>query len=318
MEYRFLGQSELKISPLVFGGNVFGWTADEATSFTLLDAWLDAGFNAVDTADMYSNWVPGHKGGESEAVIGKWLKASGKRDQVIIATKLGKPMGENLKGLSRAYMKKAVEASLKRLQTDYIDLYQSHDDDPDTPLEETMSAFAELIEEGKVRVVGASNYSAERFAQALNVSEKLGIPRYESIQPEYNLFDRQGFESELQPLCVEKQVGVISYFSLAAGFLTGKYRTLKDLQGRERAVRIEQKGYMGPRGMKILATLDEVAQAFNVTPAAVTLAWEIAQPGLTAPIVSATSLSQLTELIMGATLKLDEQSLKLLNEASLY
>ncbi|CAK7012160.1 aldo/keto reductase [Saezia sanguinis] len=316
MQLRALGRSGLKTAPLVFGGNVFGWTADEATSFSLLDAWLDAGFNMVDTADVYSSWVSGHAGGESETVIGKWLKATGKRDRVILATKLGKPMGARLKGLSRAYMKQAVEASLRRLQTDYIDLYQAHEDDASTPLEETLGAFADLIKEGKVRAIGASNYTAERFEAALNVSEKLGLPRYESMQPEYNLYDRQGFEARMQTLCVQKQVGVINYYGLAAGFLSGKYRSEKDLQGRARGVRIIEKGYMGPRGMRILAALDSVAQKLNTTPAAVTLAWELAQPGITAPIVSATSLTQLHELAQAAALKLGQDDMDLLTRAS--
>lgn len=316
MQLRALGRSGLKTAPLVFGGNVFGWTADEATSFSLLDAWLDAGFNMVDTADVYSSWVSGHVGGESETVIGKWLKATGKRDRVILATKLGKPVGARLKGLSRAYMKQAVEASLRRLQTDYIDLYQAHEDDASTPLEETLGAFADLIKEGKVRAIGASNYTAERFEAALNVSEKLGLPRYESLQPEYNLYDRQGFEARMQTLCVQKQVGVINYYGLAAGFLSGKYRSEKDLQGRARGVRIIEKGYMGPRGMRILAALDSVAQKLNTTPAAVTLAWELAQPGITAPIVSATSLTQLHELVQAAALKLGQDDMDLLTRAS--
>ena len=316
MQLRALGRSGLKTSPLVFGGNVFGWTADEATSFSLLDAWLDAGFNMVDTADVYSSWVSGHAGGESEAVIGKWLKATGKRDRVILATKLGKPMGARLKGLSRAYMKQAVEASLRRLQTDYIDLYQAHEDDASTPLEETLGAFADLIKEGKVQAIGASNYTAERFEAALHVSEKLGLPRYESLQPEYNLYDRQGFEARMQTLCVQKQVGVINYYGLAAGFLSGKYRSEKDLQGRARGVRIIEKGYMGPRGMRILAALDSVAQKLNTTPAAVTLAWELAQPGITAPIVSATSLTQLHELAQAAALKLGQDDMDRLTQAS--
>lgn len=318
MKLRSLGHSSLQISPLVFGGNVLGWTADECTSFSLLDAWLDAGFNAIDTADMYSNWAPGHIGGESETVIGKWLKASGKRDKVVIATKLGKPMGDNLKGLSAAYMKQAVEASLRRLQTDYIDLYQSHDDDLSTPLEETMNAFAQLIKEGKVRVIGASNYTAQRLAQALDVSEKLGLPRYESIQPEYNLYDRKEFESAMQTLCLQRNVGVIGYFSLAAGFLSGKYRSEKDLQGRARAIRINAKGYMGERGMKILAALDDVAQKTGASLATVALAWEMAQPAITAPIVSATSLEQLAQLIPSVTLKLDTEMMMQLNQASQY
>lgn len=318
VKLRSLGRSGLKISPLVLGGNVFGWTADEAMSFAVLDAWVDAGLNTIDTADMYTISVPGNQGGESETIIGKWLKLTGKREKVVIATKLGKSMGEGMQGLSPVYMRKALEASLRRLQTDYIDLYQSHEDDLNTPMNETMEMFAKFIEEGKVRVIGASNFSAERFKQSLDVCEKMNLPRYECIQPNFNLCDRSEFESEFQSLCVEKEVGVINYFALAAGFLTGKYRKVEDLQGRARGSRITQNNYLNARGLRILAALDVIAQEYHSTPAAVTLAWEMVQPGITAPIVSATSLSQLNELIQAVDLKLSSEAIKSLTKASNY
>lgn len=318
VKLRSLGRSGLKISPLVLGGNVFGWTADESTSFAVLDAWVNAGLNAIDTADIYTISVPGNQGGESETIIGKWLKSSGKRDKVVIATKLGKSMGEGLQGLSPVYMRKALEASLCRLQTDYIDLYQSHEDDLSTPINETMEMFAKFIEEGKVRVIGASNFSAERFKETLGVCDELGLPRYECIQPNYNLYDRAEFESEFQALCVENEIGVINYFALAAGFLTGKYRRVEDLQGRARASRISQNGYLNDRGLRILAALDEVAKEYHSTPAAVALAWEMAQPGITAPIVSATSLTQLEELVQAVELRLSVDVIGRLTQASRY
>src|SRR4051794_39511142 len=225
MKTRPLGNSGLDVAPLAFGGNVFGWTIDEATSFRLLDAFVEAGFNLVDTADVYSRWAPGNKGGESETILGKWFRSSGKRDRVVLATKVGMEMGPGKKGLSRAYILRAVEDSLRRLQTDYIDLYQSHVDDPETPLQETLATYAELIKEGKVRAIGASNYSADRLAEAVQVSNRFGYPRYESLQPEYNLYDREKFETVLEPLCLERNIGVIPYYSLASGFLTGKYRS---------------------------------------------------------------------------------------------
>jgi aryl-alcohol dehydrogenase-like predicted oxidoreductase len=256
--YRELGRSGLRVSPLCFGGNVFGWTVDEATSFSLLDAWLDAGFNFVDTADMYSTWVPGHVGGESETVIGRWFKASGKRDRVVLATKVGKPMGGDRKGLKPAYIRQAVEDSLRRLQTDRIDLYQSHDDDPDTPLAETMAAFDALIKAGKVRAVGASNHSAARLAAALQASADNGLARYESLQPLFNPIDRAGFEAELQPLCVAQGVGVINFYGLAAGFLTGKYRRAEDAGKSPRGQTVVSR-YLNERGLRVLAALDAVA-----------------------------------------------------------
>lgn len=314
MQYRSLGNSELQVSPLMFGGNVFGWTIDEATSFQLLDAFVAAGGNFIDTADIYSAWVPGNTGGESEAIIGKWLTRSGKRDKVVIATKLGSEMGPGKKGLSKTYMMQAVEASLKRLQVETIDLYQSHIDDSETPLEETLGAYAELIEQGKVRVIGASNYSAARLAEAVGISETQGLPRYESLQPLYNLYDREGFEKELEPLCAEKNIGVISYFSLASGFLTGKYRSEADLAKSARGGGVKK--YLDERGLRILKALDEVSDANGATPAQVALAWLMARPSVTAPIASATNLDQLADLIKATELQLDAGALSALDAAS--
>jgi len=315
MQLRELGRSGLQVSPLAFGGNVFGWTVDEAQSFRLLDAWLDAGFNFVDTADVYSSWVPGHVGGESETIIGKWLRQSGKRNRIVLATKVGKPMGEGKVGLSAAYIREAVDASLMRLKTDHIDLYQSHDDDAGTPLEETMEAFAGLIKAGKVRAIGASNYSAPRLAEALDVSERLGLPRYESLQPLYNLYDRAVFEDALAPLCLERGVGVINFYALAAGFLTGKYRSEADAGKSARGANTTKK-YLNARGLRILDALDAVAATHGATPAQVAIAWQIAQPAVTAPIASATSIAQLDELTKAALLKLDDAALASLTEAS--
>lgn len=315
MQLRPLGRSGLQVSPLAFGGNVFGWTVDEKLSFRLLDAWLDAGFNFVDTADVYSSWVPGHSGGESETIIGKWLRQGGKRNRVVLATKVGKPMGNNKKGLSPAYIRQAVDASLKRLQTDHIDLYQSHDDDADTPLADTLGAFAELIQAGKVRAIGASNYSAPRLAEALDVAERQGLPRYESLQPLYNLYDRAVFEEALEPLCLERGVGVINFYALAAGFLTGKYRSEADAAKSARGASTTKK-YLNPRGLRILAALDEVAKTRGATPGQVALAWQIARPAITAPIASATSAGQLDELVAATRLPLDAEAIALLDEAS--
>ncbi len=314
MKKRKLGDSGLKVFPLAFGGNVFGWTADETMSFRLLDAFVEEGFNLIDTADVYARWVQGLEGGESETIIGKWLKRSGKRQSVIIATKVGKEMGPDKKGLSRSYIFQAVEESLRRLQTDYIDLYQSHEDDTQTPLEETLDAFDRLIREGKVRAIGASNFSARRLSEALQVSEQNGYPRYQSLQPLFNLYDRADYEKDLEPLCREKGLAVINYFPLASGFLTGKYRSEADLADRVRADIVKK--YLNERGYRILETLDRVAQQHNVTPAQAALAWLIAQPTITAPIASASNLEQLNQLIKAATLELDPSSMALLNQAS--
>jgi aryl-alcohol dehydrogenase-like predicted oxidoreductase len=315
MQPRPLGRSGLQVSPLCFGGNVFGWTVDEAASFRLLDAWLDAGFNFIDTADVYSAWAPGHVGGESETIIGKWLKQSGKRQRIVLATKVGKPMGEGKKGLSARYIREAVEASLRRLQTDHIDLYQSHDDDTATPLEETLGAFAELIRAGKVRAIGASNHSAERLALALQVAQREGLPRYESLQPLYNLCDRAAYEAALEPLCVQHGLGVINYYALAAGFLTGKYRSAADAGKSARGANTTAK-YLNPRGLRILAALDDAARRHAATPGQVALAWQMARPSLTAPIASATSLAQLDELARAARLRLDAETIAALDRAS--
>jgi aryl-alcohol dehydrogenase-like predicted oxidoreductase len=314
MNKRKLGNSGLEISPLVFGGNVFGWTLDESASFKLLDAFVAAGFNAIDTADVYSKWVPGHTGGESETILGKWLARSGNRNKVVIATKAGMEMAADKKGLSKAYILRAAEDSLRRLQTDRIDLYQSHTDDGGTPIEETLGAYAELIAQGKVRAIGASNYKADRFAQALEISKKARLPRYESLQPLYNLYDRADFEAELEPLCLKEGIGVINYFPLASGFLSGKYRSERDVEQRPRARLLKK--YVNERGFKILNALDQVAKKYNATPARVSLAWLLARPSITAPIVSATSIEQLNDLIACVELKLDRASIELLNQAS--
>jgi aryl-alcohol dehydrogenase-like predicted oxidoreductase len=302
------------VPPITFGCNVFGWTADEKTSFALLDAWLDAGFNFLDTADVYARWVPGNSGGESETIIGKWLKARGNRDRVVLATKLGIEMAPGKKGLSRAYMQQAVEASLRRLQTDYIDLYQSHRDDPDTPIEETLSAYADLIKAGKVREIGASNFSADRLAASLKVSTEKNLPRYQSLQPHYSLVERGEFEGPLEDVCLKEQVGVIGYYSLASGFLTGKYRSKSDAEGRARGSRVEK--YLDDYGMGVLKALDEVAARYEAKPGQIALAWLIARPSVTAPIASATNLEQLAELVEAAEIELDADSIALIDAAS--
>jgi len=314
MNKRKLGNSGLEIAPLALGGNVFGWTADEATSFKVLDAFAEAGFNFIDTADVYSVWVPGHHGGESESVLGKWMKQGNRRQDVIIATKVGMEMSPDKKGLSRAHILKSADESLERLQTDYIDLYQSHTDDPETPVDEPLEAYARLIEQGKVRAIGASNYNAERLSQALQSSEQHGYPRYQTLQPLYNLYDRADYESNLEPLCLEKGLGVIPYFSLASGFLTGKYRSEDDLSKSPRGRRVKQ--YLNERGFRILEALDQVASQLHTTLARVSLAWMMARPSIAAPIASATSPEQLDDLIEATRLDLDSSSMELLNSAS--
>jgi aryl-alcohol dehydrogenase-like predicted oxidoreductase len=316
IERRRLGNSGLEIAPLLFGGNVFGWTVDEAGASGLLDRFVDAGFNMVDTADVYSNWIPGNHGGESETIIGKWLKKSGKREKVLIGTKAGLEMGPGKKGLSKKYILSEVEESLARLQTDYIDLYQSHVEDPETPQEETLEAYAKLMKSGKVRAIGASNFKAPTLRQALEISRKRGLPRYESLQPHYNLYHREEFEGELERVCVESRLGVIPYFSLASGFLTGKYRSEKDLQGRSRGSRVQK--FMNPRGFRILAALDEIANEHKATPAQIALAWLMAKPSVTAPIASATNVEQLEELIGAARISLDGEAMAKLDRASEY
>jgi aryl-alcohol dehydrogenase-like predicted oxidoreductase len=314
MKKRRLGHSQIEVAPLAFGGNVFGWTVDEATSFSLLDRFVDSGCNLIDTADVYSRWVAGHNGGESETVIGKWLKQSGKRDQVILATKVGMEMGPGKKGLSRARIFQAVEESLQRLQTDYIDLYQSHTDDPDTSQEETLEAYGELVKQGKVRAIGASNFNAERLQQAARIARQHGYPQYECMQPEYNLYQRSGYECTLEPVCTTHGMGVITYFSLASGFLTGKYRSKQDMSKSPRGSSMDK--YMNERGFRILNELDNTAKQYNATPARVALAWLMARPSVTAPIASATSLSQLDEMIAATEMALDQESIERLNTAS--
>ncbi len=316
IQKRKLGNSGLEVAPVAFGGNVFGWTVDEAMAFKLLDAFVAYGFNLIDTADTYSIWVPGNKGGESETIIGRWLKHSGSRKRVVIATKVGMEMGPKRKGLSKTYILRAAEDSLRRLQTDYIDLYQSHVDDPGTPLEETLDAYAQLIRQGKVRAIGASNYSAKRISESLEVSRQHGLPAYQSLQPLYNLYDRSEYEGGLQQVCLKEGLGVITYFSLASGFLTGKYRSKGDLAKSGRRAFVEK--YLNERGLRILDALDQVAERFDSTLAAVSLAWVMARPGIIAPIASATNLNQLNDFVKAANLKLDPVSIEQLNKASSY
>jgi len=313
---RKLGKSGLETGLLCLGGNVFGWTLKEPQASKLLDAFVESGLNMIDTADVYSKWIPGNKGGDSEEVIGGWIKDSGKRDKVLIATKCGVEMAPGEEGLSRAYIMRAVERSLKRLNTDYIDLYQAHRDDEKTPLEETLGAYADLIKQGKVRAIGASNYSAERLAAALKISKDKGLPRYDTLQPWYNLYDRKDFEGPLQDLCVKEDIGVIPYFSLASGFLTGKYRKLEDAEGKPRGYRV--KDMLDARGMKILGALDAVAAETKSNQAQVALAWLMAQPSIAAPIASATSLEQLKDLVAATTLELSPAQIQGLNDASAY
>lgn len=318
MEKRELGRSGLSIAPLVFGGNVFGWTADEKTSFDLLDAFVDHGFNAIDTADVYSSWVPGHQGGESESVIGRWLKARpGMREKVVIFTKVGSDLERpGQKGLGARWISEAVDLSLARLGVDEIDLYFSHWPDPEVQHEETLAAYATLLKAGKIRAIGASNYDAALLGQALEVSRNAGLPAYSVLQPEYNLYARDSFEGPLQDLCLRENIGVVNYYGLAAGFLSGKYRTEADVSDSSRPARIAT--YMNARGMAILAAQDEVAARHGATPAAVALAWLMAQPGVTAPIASATNLSQFQSLAAAAKLTLTAEDLALLDRASRY
>jgi|SRR5215469_3775041 len=314
MELRALGNTALRVAPLCLGGNVFGWTADESVAFRVLDRAADAGLNFIDTADNYSQWVPGHCGGESEAILGKWLTRSGRRDRIILATKVGKLAGLGPPSLSRAYISRAVDASLKRLHTDYIDLYQSHTDDRATPLADTLEAFAEVLRSGKARAIGASNYDAPRLGEALRLSRECGLPRYESLQPEYNLLERQEYEENLEDLCLKEHLGVISYFSLAAGFLTGKYRSEADLCISQRGRTVKK--YLNARGLRILAVLDDVAAEYGSTPASISLAWLLARPSITAPIVSATTPGQLDDIIKACYLRLGHAAVQRLNDAS--
>ena len=312
---RPLGKTGLEIAPLVLGGNVFGWTVDERQAFSLLDGFVDAGLNAIDTADSYSTWVDGHTGGESETIIGNWLKANpGKRDKVRLFTKVGSDLGAGKKGLSARWIAQAAEDSLRRLQTDVIDLYQSHWPDPDTPVEETLTTYDRLLRAGKVRAIGASNLDVAQLKNALSVASEHGLPAYATLQPEYNLYARDGFEGALRDLCIQEGLGVITYFSLASGFLTGKYRSTVDLGKSQRGAGIGK--YLNPRGARILAALDQVAAANNAKPAEVALAWVIAQKGVTAPIASATDRQQLASLVRAVALELSPQDLRVLDTAS--
>jgi aryl-alcohol dehydrogenase-like predicted oxidoreductase len=315
MQTRTLGSTDLAIVPVVFGGNVFGWTADEARSFELLDAFVDRGFNCIDTADVYSRWVPGHVGGESETIIGKWLKQGGKRDQVVLLTKVGMEMSSG-KGLSKKYILEEVEQSLKRLQTDRIDLYQSHKDDESVALEETLEAYAQLIDEGKVRYIGASNYTGARLAEAEDLAEREKLPAYKTLQPEYNLHARQGYEQDLALVAEKYGLGVIPYFTLASGFLTGKYQSVEDAKGAKREGMVQK--YFDERGMKILKALKQVSEETGAEQAAVSLAWLLEQPTITAPIASATSTKQMEALFAAVELKLTAAQLALLTDASAY
>jgi aryl-alcohol dehydrogenase-like predicted oxidoreductase len=307
MDKRKLGNTGFEISPLAFGGNVFGWTADEAMSFKLLDAFVGAGFNLIDTADSYSRWVSGHKGGESETIIGRWIARRGYHDDVVIATKVGSEMGEGHKLLRKDYILRAVEASLRRLQVDCIDLYQSHWDDENTPFEETLGAYGQLLEQGKVKAIGASNMSAARLQQALSVADASALPRYMTLQPHYNLYERDSFEGELQDLCVRENIGVITYYSLASGFLTGKYRSEADFGKSARGGGMTK--FMNPRGMKILDALDAVSRRYNATQSQIALAWLMSRPGVTAPIASATNVEQLRELLGAVEIVLDAEAM---------
>jgi aryl-alcohol dehydrogenase-like predicted oxidoreductase len=314
MERRRLGKTGLDVSPLAFGGNVFGWTVDEVESFRLLDAWVDEGFNFIDTADSYSNWVAGNKGGESETIIGKWLKQRGNRDEIIIATKLGSQLDQDKKGTSKKYMFAAVEASLKRLQTDYIDLYQSHWPDPDTPYQETLEGYATLIQQGKIRAFGCSNFSAQQLQDSITTSKTYSLPHYQTLQPLYNLYDRAVFEQELQQICIDNQIGVINYYALASGFLSGKYRTENDLAKSARGH--GAKKYLNERGLRILDALDAVAFQYNCSNATIAIAWILTRPVITAPIASASSINQLKSLVKAVKLSLDNEAIQLLDKAS--
>ncbi|MBL8908614.1 MAG: aldo/keto reductase [Rhizobiales bacterium] len=313
MHKRSLGHTGLTIAPLVLGGNVFGWTADEPTSFQVLDAFAEAGFNAIDTADVYSRWHAGNQGGESEIIIGKWMKARKNRDRLVIVTKVGSEMGPGRKGLKAAYIEDAVEHSLRRLQVDTIDLYLSHWPDPDTPYEETLGAYQRLLAKGKVRAIGASNLDAAQLKASLDIAHQHKLPRYDVLQPEYNLYDRSSFEGPLQALCIAEDIGVITYFALAKGFLSGKYRSEADLKQSARGEGVAK--YLNPRGRRLLKALDEVGKRHDAKPAEVALAWLMAQPGVTAPIASATSVAQMQSLARAANLNLGKDDLALLTDA---
>ncbi|PKW28754.1 aldo/keto reductase [Flavobacterium lindanitolerans] len=316
MEKRQLGNTDLHIYPVAFGGNVFGWTLDEKKSFEILNGFTEAGFNFVDTADVYSRWAPGNTGGESERIIGKWLKEKKNRHNIVLTTKVGSDMGDGRKGLKKQYILKAVEDSLQRLGTDYLDLYQTHFDDVETPVEETLEAYAQLQKDGKIRWIGTSNMSPERILASLEASVAKGLPRYETLQPHYNLYAREKYETQYESLALENGLGVITYFSLESGFLTGKYRTKDDLGKSPRGGDMDK--YFDERGLKILAALDEISNQYKATPAAVSLAWLIQRPSVTAPIVSATSKSQLESIILAPELNLDADAIRLLDKASAW
>ena len=316
MRTRSLGKTDVQVMPLMLGGNVFGWTADRDQSFAVLDAFVDGGGNFIDTANVYSVWAPGHVGGESETVIGEWLKRSGKREKVVLATKVGMKMGDGGEGLSKGYIFKEAEASLRRLGTDYIDLYQSHKDDEATPIEETLEAYGKLIEQGKVRLIGASNYKGARLREAMDVAKKNGLPAYATVQPEYNLYAREGFETDLRPVVEEFGLGVVTYSSLASGFLTGKYKSKEDAKGAKRERQVGK--YFDARGMRILGALAEVARETGAAEASVALAWLMAQPTVTAPIASATSVKQLRDLLAAVELELTGEQVGRLGEASAW
>ena len=316
MEYLQLGKTDLKVAPITFGGNVFGWTIDEATSFELLDGFTAAGFNLIDTADVYSRWKPGNIGGESETIIGNWMKKRDNRAQIIVATKVGADMGDGDQRLSKKYIFQAVENSLKRLQTDYIDLYQTHFDDADTPIEETLEAYDQLIKEGKIRWIGASNLSAERLKLSLEISVKTGLPMYQTFQPNYNLMEREIYEKEIESICVQYDLGVINYYALASGFLTGKYRSTADLEKSSRGAGVKK--YLTPRGTKVLAALGTIALQYNTSIASIALAWLIARPSVSAPIASATNINQLQSFIEAAKIKLSAEAINLLDIASAW
>lgn len=313
MEYRELGRSGIYTAPIMFGGNVFGWTVDQAKAFEILDAFLDIGFNSIDTANVYSRWIEGNRGGESEAIIGAWMKERGNRDQIVVATKVGHDMGEAGRGLSRAHIMQEVEGSLRRLGTDYIDLYQAHRDDPNTPFDDVLSTFDELIKAGKVRAIGASNYSTERLREALDAAEKNNLPRYETLQPHFNFVERHKYDAALKNFCVENRIGVIPYYPLARGFLTGKYRGPKDFSKSPRGKHMDK--YLDERGRRILQALDTVANAYGTTPAAITLSWTMHQPGIVAPIASATSTAQLRDFAAATRIDLGDYAAAILEAA---
>jgi aryl-alcohol dehydrogenase-like predicted oxidoreductase len=317
MNKRPLGKTGFKVAPITLGGNVFGWTIDEKQSFEILDGFVDAGFNFIDTADVYSRWKQGNEGGESEIIIGRWMKSRRNYDKVIVTTKVGSDMGQGKKDISKKYILQAVEKSLSRLQVDHIDLYQTHWDDDSTPVEETLDAYAQLVKQGKVRKIGASNLSPQRLLESMEASAKSGYPSYQTFQPEYNLYAREQYEKSLEKICLDNSLGVISYYSLAAGFLTGKYRSETDASKSARGQSAVKK-YLNDRGKSILKALDVVAAKYSTTPACISLAWLLHRPSVTAPIVSATDLAQLAEFTKAIEVKLDVEAMRVLNAASAY